>query len=314
MQTRESIGRDLLRLVVWYPVRWFILIMPARNGIALLKWMGDLHYYVVGRSKSAVLAENLKRIGGKTGGIGRVIRTYFQNHYLDQLFPLIFPKFTADNINQYVTIQGLFNLDNALKKGKGVVLVHGHLGPVHLPLVALALKGYPMKQVGNPTDEGLSWVGRKVAFRLRMKYEKKIPAQIIKTGSFLRPVFQALNNNQVVMITGDGSGRKERLGKQARFIYLGQSVQLPLGPSLLAIKTGAPLIPLFIVPGEKTDFSVVIEKEIPASGIGEQGAVEQTGIFAELLEGYILNNPGYMHFLDRFSPGLLIDLPAERNV
>lgn len=305
MQTHESLGRDVLRLIVWYPLRWLLLLLPARNGLGLLRRMGDLHY-AAAKGKQRRLAENLRRMAIPEQQHQCVIRAYCQNHYVDQLFPIVFPKFNPENIGRHLTVSGLAHLDAALQRNKGVVLVHGHCGPAHLPLIGLALMGYPMKQIGNPSDKGLSWTGRHVAFRLRMAYEGRIPAEIIKTDAFLRPVFTALRQNQVIMITGDGSGTEEQFGRQHQFTFLGQPVLLPLGPAILARKTGAALLPLFLLPGKDIPFAAIIEEEIVSSLPGIEGLLECTGIFAARLEHYIRLHPGYMHFLDRFRPGQFI--------
>ncbi len=314
MQTGENSGRDFLRLLVWYPLRWFLLAMPVQIGIATLQRMGDLHY-AVAKKKRKQLFENVQRTGAATdeNTLKNTVRTYFQNHYLDQLFPIIFPKFTPENIAEYVTIHGLSNLDDALQKKKGVVLIHGHYGPVHLPLLTLALMGYPMKQIGNPSDSGLSWIGRNVAFRLRMDYEKRIPAEIIKAGSFLRPIFRALRQNHVIMTTGDGSGNEDTFGKHAPFTFLGQPVSLPIGPAIIAQKTGAALIPLYIIPGTETPFTLIIGKEIRSTLTGEEALLECTQKFITQLEEHIRSCPGYWHFLDRFQPGLLIEAGGENT-
>ncbi|CAK8714349.1 Lipid A biosynthesis acyltransferase [Candidatus Electrothrix laxa] len=305
MQTGESPVRDILRLIVWYPLRWFLLAMPPNVALATLGFMGELHYRAA-KGKRRVLAEHLRRMGIATTRHEVNIRLYFRNHYQDQLFPIVFPKFNKENIADYVNFQGLSHLDKALEKEKGVVLVHGHFGPAHLPLVSLALMGYPMQQIGNPSDKGLSWIGRHVAFRLRMHYESRIPADIIQAGSFLRPIFQALRSNQVIMTTGDGSGTEETFGKQKCFQFLGQQAVLPLGPAILSRKTGASLLPLFILPGDQTLFTVIIEPEITSDLPGEQGVHDCTAKFLIRLEEYIRLHPGYMHFLDRFAPGKFI--------
>ncbi len=305
MRTAEGPGRDCLRLLVWYPLRWLLRALPPGPALAVLRSMGDLHYALSG-PKRELLRENLRRIGIPAANDEQNIRRYFQTHYIDQLFILVFPGLTPGNISQFVEIRGRDHLDDARSKGKGVILVHGHLGPAHLPLVTLAHLGYPMKQIGNPSDQGLSWIGRHVAFRQRMRYEQRIPAEIIPASTFLRPVFTALRDNKVVMTTGDGSGNEFTFGKQHRFTFLGQPVVLPLGPAILARKTGAVLVPLFIEPGTKTRFTVVIEPEIPVCAAGETGLVAATEQFLCRLEHYILRYPGSMHFLDRFRPGLMV--------
>lgn len=314
MQTSESPTRDFLRLIVWYPLRWLLLAMPIRAEIALLLHMGDLHYCIA-KEKKRVLQENLQRAGiSADEKVQREhIRTYFRIHYLDQLFPIIFPKFNLNSIEKLVTISGVANLDRGLQRQKGVILVHGHFGPVHLPLVALALMGYPIKQIGNPSDKDLSWIGRNVAFRLRMFYENLIPAEILKTTSFLRPVFTALKHNKVIMTTGDGSGNADTFGRYGLFKFLGQPVSLPLGPAILAQKTGAALLPVTIVPGDKKLFTIQIGEEILSRDGGETGVIDCTKQFATQLQRAIQDCPGFWHFLDRFRPGQLIRPETDHN-
>ena len=108
-----------------------------------------------------------------------IIIKYYENHYVDRLQIFLFPRFNNDNIDQYHTFEGLENLDHALIKKQGCILIHAHIGPTQLPLCALGVKGYPVMQIGLPSDEGLTWIGRHVAFKLRQKYEAQIKASII---------------------------------------------------------------------------------------------------------------------------------------
>ncbi|MCI5209274.1 MAG: hypothetical protein D3910_10875, partial [Candidatus Electrothrix sp. ATG2] len=62
MQTGESPFRDILRLIVWYPLRWFLLAMPPKIALGTLRLMGDLHYGAA-KGKRRMLSENLLRMG-----------------------------------------------------------------------------------------------------------------------------------------------------------------------------------------------------------------------------------------------------------
>ncbi len=308
MLVNENLSRDLLRLFIWFPFRWTIIILPVRWGIALLRMAGDIHY-CLSRHRKGLIGENLSRIKGhhlKCKKDRLIVREYFRNHYIDRLLIFIFPKFGTREIDRFVEIEGLEYLDGALKEGKGAILIHGHFGPVHLPLVVLGRLGYKVMQIGLPSDEGLSWIGKKVAFRLRLKYEAKMPAGIIKADTFLRPVFKWLRENCVIMITGDGSGTDRLIGKHREFEFLGHKVMFPLGPAILAERTAAAIIPMFIVPGEWKPYKVIIERPLTSGMCGEEKILHITDQFISRLENYILIHPGFMHFLDRFSPGALI--------
>ncbi len=309
MIVNENIFRDVLRLFVWFPFRWLVLKVPVSWGIALLRAMGDIHYSF-SRGKRELLRNNLSRLKGYSIAddekCEKSVREYFRNHYIDHLFIFIFPRFGIREIEKFIKIEGLEFLDKALKRGKGVLLIHGHFGPVHLPLVVLARLGYRMRQIGFPTGEGLSWIGRNVAFRLRLKYEAEIPAEIIKADSFLRPAFKWLSEDGVIMITGDGTGTEKRVGRHEAFKFFGQPVFFPLGPAALARKTGAVVLFLFIVPGEKKLYKIIIEESIAQDYKVDRRIEDVTEQFIRRLEDYIGRYPGYMHFLDRFYPGGLI--------
>lgn len=310
MKVRESVMRDVLRLFVWFPLRWALEIMPVTWGIRFLTFMGDAHF-AFSQDKKRLLLNNLVHLRKTDEDVGAsgtaCVREYFRNHYVDRLFIFIFPKFGMREIDSLVEIEGLEHLDDALQGGKGVVLVHGHFGPVHVPLVVLARRGYLMKQIGLPSDEGLSWVGRNVAFRLRLKYEEKIPAEIIKADGFLRSAFRWLKENGIIMITGDGSGTERKVGRHELFSFFGRKVLFPLGPAILADKTGAAILPMFIVPGERKRYRIVIERPLTSSGKGEERIKAVTGQFIERMEYYVSRFPGWMHFLDRFAVGKMIE-------
>jgi len=274
----------------------------------MLQAMGGIHYRL-SKGKKKVIWKNLGSIGQNRVSKCRdenaqIVKEYFSNHYVDHLLILIFPRFGIKEVDRFIEIKGLGNVDDALEAGKGVILVHGHFGPAHLPLVALARLGYRMKQIGLPSDEGLSWIGKNIAFRLRMKYESMLPAEIIKADSSMRGAFRWLNDNGIIMTTGDGSGTERRLGKHDVFRFFGHPVMFPLGPAILSQKTGATIIPMFITPGDNGYlYKIMIEKPLVSDKAGREATLDITGQFVRRLETYISLYPGYMHFLDRFHQG-----------
>ena len=298
MKVQENPIRDVLRLVMWYPLRWLIGWLSVTQAVKLLGCMGDIHYYC-SRGKRRQLKKNILTFAPGFPDMDFAVQAYFRNHYIDQLLILIFPKMKVADIKRLVEIEGLHNLQECHERGCGVILVHGHFGPVHLPLVVLSFLGFSMKQLGNPSDSGLSWVGKHVAFRLRMHYEAMMPVESSRVRKFLRPIFTALSNNEVIMTTGDGSGTESEFGPQHDFFFLGQVHHIPLGPAILAEKTGAALLPLFVLPGREKMFQIVIGKEIMTCEGTEDRPVILMQDFLNQYEKHILHYPGYMHFLDR---------------
>ena len=123
MLISESLLRDALRLVVWYPVRWIIIMLPVPAGIAVLKAMGTIHF-LVSSGKRALIRNRLVSLQAKglvNGDIDRHAREYFRNHYVDRLIIFLFPKFDRTAIDRLVEFEGLENLDTALAGRKGVI-------------------------------------------------------------------------------------------------------------------------------------------------------------------------------------------------
>lgn len=302
MLTAESLLRDAARLVVWFPLRWLSSLLPIPWVLAIFALMGKMHY-VLSRKKRRAVTENMNCLSTEAGGTRQInmwVRQYFEVHYLNQLIIFLFPRLNEKNIGQIHSFTGLENLEKELSKGRGCILVHPHFGPVHLPLFHLGLMGYDVSQLGYlRKPRGLSRIGEKVSFRLREKYEGMIPARIIPGNQFLRPAFKHLEKNGTLMITGDGTGGGEFVGRFEPFPFVGKTMLFPVGPSLLALKTGASLLPMFTVPGENNwSYTTVIEEPIHSSDIGDMAEVtDPTLRFLARFESHLKRYPGSVALL-----------------
>jgi lauroyl/myristoyl acyltransferase len=305
MIVKENIARDAMRLLIWYPVRWLVAILPLPVGLNLFRFMGDLDH-ALSRGKKRAITQRLRTaLGGRADDprISAAVREYFRNHYVNQLQIFLFPRLTRSSIGQIHTFTGLEHLDAALRRGHGCILVHAHFGPSQLPLCALGIFGYPMMQLGYLTDEGLSFIGKRVAFRLRKIYEDKIPARIISADAFLRPVMEWIRKNRVLMISGDGAGGGKFIGKYRFFPFLGEPTLFPLGATTLAVKTDAALLPLFTVLNEDGTYTTVIHEAIDGSpdSAGNRSPETLSGVFVKKLEEFVLRYPHLWHFWDELA-------------
>jgi phosphatidylinositol dimannoside acyltransferase len=313
MLVKESIFRDLSRLLVWYPLRWMIRVLSVTAAFQLFRIMGDLHLWAF-RSRLSDLATNLKRglHSVRPEMIPGLLCTYLRNHYVDRLHIFTYPKLRwRSNLDRVASLSGLEHLDTALEKGRGVIIALGHYGPIQLPLFVLGVRQYRITQVGLPTDKGLSWIGRNVAFRLRMKYEAMIPARILPADKFLRPLFQTLKQNGIVFMTIDPAGGGQWIGKLIRLPFLGEMVPFPVGAASLSIKTGAPILPLAIT-RNSGGYNCAIKPPVHPGGKGLE-ATEITAYLVRWYEDMLFKDPGLWHFWDEFQPGKLLEEKPEED-
>jgi len=308
MVTKESIARDMTRLFIWYPLRWFIAILPIPLGFDIFRVLGKIHYYLSGGKREIIIRNMTLGLQGSTGEppSRKLVQKYFETHYINQLLIFFFPRLNRNMITRHHIFRNLDKLDAALSRGRGCILVHPHFGPLHLSLFHLGLLGYNVNQVGYLRKPlGLSQIGEKVSFRLRKKYEAMIPARIIQGNEFLRPAFEHLRNNGILMMTGDGTGMGEFLGKFQAFPLLAQRMLFPLGPARLAQKTKSSLLAMFTIEDRKSNrYLTVIEDDVSDESVCEPE--ESTRNFAKLFESYLERYPGLWHFWDEFKDGGLL--------
>jgi len=300
MQVKESILRDILRLIVWFPFRWFLRIVPINFALFTIKTLGICHFHIAKKKKQMLLDTISKTLNiSKSQGI-TIVKKYFEIHYLDRLHIFLYPRLTSSNIiTDYVRVENIQLLNEARRLKNGVLIVQPHFGPVQLTLLELALKGYLPMQIGFPTDKHLSKIGRKVAFKYRVKYEKMLPAPIIAADRFIGKAYRHLKKGGIVFTTGDGAGRGVCLGEHKMMNFLGKKRNIPLGPASLAIKTKAIFVPAFIIPESYNLFRIVFEEPIlPKYNDLSKDKIYITEKFLGVTETYIKTYPHCWHFWD----------------
>ena len=304
MVIREGFFRDIARLIVWYPFRLAIPRLPLEAFFLSCKAMALIHFSINKKGKSSVI-RNIERAFGLSGmkiNLHKCTLRYFQMHYIDRLWIFLLPKLTKENIGTFHRIDGIHHVDDALKKGGGCILMHGHFGPTQMPLFELGLRGYHITQIGYHAMD-LSYIGQKIALKIRQRYEGMIPAKIIFANQFLRPILSALRNNEVVMTAGDGTGGGRFIGKYIPLSFLGTTMLFPTGPMALAHKTGTPILPVFTVNKGDKKYTTIIEDPLLLqwSGDREQDLISNTQLFVNRLESYVMRYPNSWHFWEEFN-------------
>lgn len=312
MVVSESFVRDFFRILVWFPFRWFLNLLPVPACFFLFRRLGDLNYWV-DRKKRDLIKNNLdSAFSGRhdTSALNHNVRRIMQMHYMDRMLVFVFPKLSRNNVGKYIEIKGIEILDEALRANRGCILVHAHFGPAQLSLCALGYKGYPTNQLGLRSAENTSYIGRKVVLNTRLKIEEnKIPAKMLYVNQFMRQVFRALKNNEVLMMTGDGIGGKKFRGKYITANFLGRRMQFPVGWVSLAKKTSAAVIPLTLYEVGKSKYRMVLNPPIFLSHDDDQELSTMMGDlnqFIHILERDIEAQPYMWHFWDEFHVGNLL--------
>ncbi|MFA5149367.1 MAG: lysophospholipid acyltransferase family protein [Candidatus Omnitrophota bacterium] len=191
-----------------------------------------------------------------------------------------------------VKLEGRENLDRALAKGCGVILVSAHFGNFPLLLARLAMEGYKAGGIMKPMHDARM---EKIFLETRDKFGvKTIYSQPRK--ACVDNTIQALRNNELIFIPID-----QNFGTGGIFVnFFGKKAATAAGPIVLTRRTGAALLPCFIIRQPGDTHKIIFE---PALELEEGKDAQDTVLIniqklTDIIEKYIRKYPaewGWIH-------------------
>lgn len=259
--------------------------LPRRLALALGRGVGRLAYTFVGR---------LRRTGRRNLELAfpdmneaereRILRGCFAN--LGRLLAEFshFPHVTPESLREIVDCEGLENLDDALKLGRGVILFTGHLGAWELSSFALSAFGYPMsflvRRIDNPKIE-----------RLIERTRTLFGNRSIDKRAAARPMLRSLHTGGIVGILVDLNTQPH----EGVFVnFFGIPASTTTGLATIALRTQAIVLPVFVPwDEERRRFVLRVDPPLTVSFTGsrEEAVRELTSQFTSTIESYVRRYP-----------------------
>ena len=227
---------------------------------------------------------------------GRVLR-YFVKNWLELFF---YAGAKKQDVRGRITIEGLDHLDRALAKGKGVIAVSGHIGNYGLLGTQFTERGYDFTVVIREPDNPI----------IASIYEKGRGMMGLRTVSttperqFFKNTMKALASNGILCLISDDNKRRGGV-----FVdFFGRPASTPPGPAALALRTGAAIVPVFIMRNHDNSQCITILPEIAQQktddAAGDVRAITQR--FTAVIEQHIRRDPAqwmWTNFRWRTQPG-----------
>jgi len=278
---------------ILYRIGQFIaLTLPLKIGYLLAVFVSDLRYIFADKDRQAV-RENLKTIfPEKTEReIRRLKIRMFRNFakYLVDFFR--FSKLDTEYIKRNIKIENIHYIDEALAKGKGVIALSAHIGNWELGGVVIALLGYPFWAVALPHKH------KAVNNFFNSQRESK-GMMVIPLGKAVRRCFNLLKENKIVALAGDRDFTERGLVLD----FFGKPAFFPEGPAAFALKTGAVIVPAFMVRNKDDSFTLKMEKPVEFNPTNDKGKdlVELIKRYKMIFEDYIRRYPEQWYMFRRF--------------
>ena len=259
--------------------------MPRRAAVVTGRNLARVAYLCGGR---------LRRTGERnlelafpelsTGERSRILRASFQNlgRLLGEFSHL--KRARPETLRQFITCEGLENLEAAQARGRGVILFTGHLGAWELSSFALSAFGYPMsflvRRIDNPHVEAL-------AERTRTRFGNRS----IDKKAAARPMLRILREGGTLGLLVD----LNTLPHEGVFVdFFGIPASTTASLATLALHTDAAVLPVFVPwDEERGRFVLRIDPplEIESTGDKERDIQKLTAQFTSVIEHYVRRFP-----------------------
>ncbi|HUZ96462.1 MAG TPA: lysophospholipid acyltransferase family protein [Edaphobacter sp.] len=193
-------------------------------------------------------------------------------------------SYTAERASEFIRYHGLENYLAARERGKGVLVLTGHLGAWELSSFYHSLMGYPMGMVIRRLDNPLvdAFVNR-----IRCLHGNRV----MHKDDFARGLIAAMRAGQTVGILMDTN----MTPPQGVFVpFFGVEACAASGMARIAQKTGAAVVPGFLLwePREKKYIlRFGAELDLIHTGDSESDAVANTALFTGVIERYVREYP-----------------------
>jgi KDO2-lipid IV(A) lauroyltransferase len=216
--------------------------------------------------------------------IKKIVKGIFELRGVRKVMRYLIPRMDDHYVKQFVEVEGLGHLNQALKEKKGVLLMAGHIGVPHLAFNALRAMGYETTLLSGVTPK----TPKHPKIRYYDTSDKTIFTHDLSLSEvYKKRILETLRSGQIIYFDGDaGEGRKKE-----KAFFLGKEMDFPTGMLHLAHQANARIIPFIHL--YRRGKTRLIFKE-PVDGQWEEGTEGYKRIitgFANLLESYILTYP-----------------------
>lgn len=256
---------------------------PLRHYCA--GFLGRL-FFTVDRKHRRIALDNLQRSLGREfteEQIHGIAGQVFEN-----LFHIVFEtgwsqNLTDEAIADHFTIHGLEDYEKTIGKGKGVLLLTAHFGNWELLPIIGHMQSIPVRVVYRPLDT--PFLDRFLKESRSRFGGKPIPT---RRGA-MRQIYKLLKRGYpVVMLMDQNVDWYEGV-----FVdFFGHRACTNTGMALLALKTGAPVLPLFLIRAGK-GFHAVVGPELTTirTGDAKKDVERNTQMYNRVIEIYAKRFP-----------------------
>lgn len=280
---KKKLKNWLIYILVLFLVH-FIRALPRSVAMNLMQFIGKSCFYLLAKVRRLTI-KNLTQVFGhekSPAEIYRMAKKVFMTLGRNGADIFQLKKTLTPDPFRYVSVNGLENLDRTLAKGRGVIVVTGHIGCWEMLAGFLSKIGYNISAVGTRMyDPRLD--------AILVENRSSVGVKVIDRDTGARQIIKQLHSGGVVGILIDQDTRVDSV-----FIdFMGKSAYTPVGPVTLALKLGISLVPasIHLQPDDRHLVELYEEVNLEITGDREKDRIINTQRCSKIIEKMILKDP-----------------------
>lgn len=262
--------------------------MPLGTAYTLGEWFGRFAHqvaWIIGRNRIGMI--NLRLVFGREkykGQFRNILKEMWINFGRNAIEFARFPRYTKDNIDQFVTWVNIEHMQETHRRGRGIIAMTAHFGNWDLLALSAGFNGFPVNLITK-------LMRSKAITELWMKWRARGGVNPIFKKEARREIISLLKNNKLVAFVLDQDTKPKEGGIFVEFFGIEASTLS--APALLSEKRDIPVVPVFMVRESRSKHHAFVEPPIEPESVGDhqQNLVHNTRRYLEVLERYIRKYP-----------------------
>jgi len=314
---KERLSANIACIGMWLAFelgRLAVRILPRRLLFFLAEATADTGFHLFRTFRRRSIANLSLALGERLEAqeAGEVVRRSLRNFFRDFAELALALESSPEKIRREIPLRGREHLEAALARGKGVIAMSAHLGNFFLVGSRLAADGFSNYVLVNQT-QNRGFAELMDHYRLKI-WQKTIHARPRRQAS--QELVQVLRRNEVAIVIAD----EYRAGSGIDVPFFGLAVLARRGPATLALRTGAAVVPMYMVRDSAGSLTLVIEPEMELvrSGATQAEVKENTLRMTQWLERVVRAYPDQWNWMNirwqETAPGALAEKkPAAKE-
>jgi len=252
---------DYLSCILFRVTGFLIRCLPVSFSCFLSRRLGSLLYLFDLKHRSIAYANIKTAFSPKLSPkqICRLIRAFYRSFGQNLIEVFFIPCIDKKYFNKYVSFEGLQFIEQAFKKGKGVILLGVHAGSWELSNIICANLGFPFSVLVRDQQKFPR------LDQLLNSYRRQKGCKLIERQNQTRQLIEALKNNEAIGLTADQGGRNGVLVK-----FFGRNASMASGAIRLALKYDSVILPAYYTRVKGPYIKTIIEPPFEVKKTGDE--------------------------------------------